>query len=215
MEGAGFTGDWSKLDSSYRLPPQLLDYAKQFVEIFLLPYGLAVEVPSRPNDEFDYYPCQLHWIQTNKNCDVRVCIEEITNMASRIDPVLLAIPDITFLASSQKFGATIVQELRGRQIKVAHTFSDNNQESQRLKHGFFMGDARIKATTLHSFKGWETRALVVHISHAFNQQSLALIYAGLTRLKRHTEGSFLTVICSAAELIEYGQTWPDYQEITL
>jgi len=76
-----------------------------------------------------------------------------------------------------------------------------------------MGDARVKSTTLHSFKGWESRALVVHISHAFNEQGLALIYAGLTRLKRHTEGSFLTVICSASELLEYGKGWPDYQLI--
>lgn len=213
MKGAGFVGDWSKLDGSYRLPPQLLDYAKQFVEIFMLPRGLAVDIPSRPTDEFDYYPCKLRWIQTNKNYDINVCIEEITNMACQVDPVILAIPDITFLASSKNSGITIVNELKNRQIKVVHTFSDNSQESQKLKHGFFMGDARVKSTTLHSFKGWESRALVVHISHAFNEQSLALIYAGLTRLKRHTEGSFLTVICSASELLEYGKGWPDYRFI--
>ena len=75
-----------------------------------------------------------------------------------------------------------------------------------------MGDARIKATTLHSFKGWESRALVIYIGQAVDKKSLALIYTGLTRLKRHRQGSYLTVVSCAHELIEHGKTWPIYVE---
>ena len=78
---------------------------------------------------------------------------------------------------------------------------------------FYMGDARIKATTLHSFKGWESRALVIFIGSTVDPKALALIYTGLTRIKRHLEGSFLTVVSSANELKNYGKTWPKYEEL--
>ena len=75
-----------------------------------------------------------------------------------------------------------------------------------------MGDARIKATTLHSFKGWESRALVIFISGSVDKKALALIYTGLTRLKRHTQGSYLTVVSCEPKLIDYAKTWPVYIE---
>ena len=80
--------------------------------------------------------------------------------------------------------------------------------------GFFMGDARVKATTLHSFKGWESRLLVVHVGHAIGSDGLASVYAALTRLKRSPEGSWLTVVCSAPELSEYGRTWAHHKDMT-
>jgi hypothetical protein len=119
--------------------------------------------------------------------------------------------DITFLADSGKLGKQVAEEIERRGVHVIHTFAQNNREARRLKLAFFMGDARMKATTLHSFKGWETRALVLYVGHAKGPQALATIYAGMTRLKRHTEGSFLTVVCSASELELYGRTWPQFE----
>jgi hypothetical protein len=75
-----------------------------------------------------------------------------------------------------------------------------------------MGRAEIKATTLHSFKGWESRMLVVHVSQSWTDENKALVYAALTRLKRSPEGSWLTVVCAAPELADYGKTWPNHHE---
>lgn len=80
--------------------------------------------------------------------------------------------------------------------------------------GFYMGDARLKATTLHSFKGWEARLLVVYITEAAHAESLALVYAGLTRLKRSQLGSWLTVVCAAPELDLYGRSFPEHSDRT-
>ena len=44
-------------------------------------------------------------------------------------------------------------------------------EQRREKAGLFMGDARLKATTPHSFKGWETRMLVVYVSQFKSPES--------------------------------------------
>ena len=125
------------------------------------------------------------------------------------DPNLLAIPDITFLTTNQSFGLAIVNGVEKRGINCVHTFSDNSNESRRKKIGFYMGDSRIKATTLHSFKGWDSRALVIYVD---DKTSWPLIYTGITRLKRHHEGSYLTIVSCSPELQKYGKTWPDYDE---
>ena len=106
-----------------------------------------------------------------------------------------------------------VERIGSKGMKFIHTFSEDKQESRRLKVGFFMGAARLKATTMYSFKGWETRALVLYTGHVADKKAMTLIYAGLTRLKRHMEGSFLTVVSSIPKLAEYGKTWPEFAEV--
>ena len=75
-----------------------------------------------------------------------------------------------------------------------------------------MGDARVKASTVHSFKGWEARAIVLHIGSSRDRKALATAYVGLSRLKRHEQESLLTVVCSDPELEEYGRTWPMFEK---
>ena len=74
-----------------------------------------------------------------------------------------------------------------------------------------MGDAKLKASTIHSFKGWESRAIVVHISSARSQESRALAYVAMSRLRRSAKGSAMTVVCSEPEFEEYGKTWPNFE----
>lgn len=210
MAGAGFQGKWAELKISYRLPPRLLFYARSFAKQFL-PSDTAI-LPEAEQMELDLYPCNLRWVHTNQANALMVCVKEITSMASNADPELFAIPDITFLTGRQDFGIAVIDELNNKGVKSIHTYSTNDRESKRKKMGFFMGDSRIKATTLHSFKGWETMALVIFINENVNKNSLALIYTGLTRLKRHVDRSYLTVVSCAKELQEYGRTWPDYEE---
>ena len=216
MKGAGFPGGkWAELELSYRLPSQAIYYAREFAKKFLPKdmIDLPKDVVEQPTQmHLDLFPCKLRWVQTDKEHSVDVCMQEILNIAPSADPKLLAIPDITFLTGSQKFGRKVVGKIGGKGIRSVHTFGKDSSESRRLKMGFYMGDARVKATTLHSFKGWESRVLILYIGHAMNQRAMALVYTGLTRLKRHTEGSFLTVVSSANELAEYGKLWPDYEE---
>ena len=107
-------------------------------------------------------------------------------------------------------GNHVVAALQDCEIASVATFAHDKQERRREKMAFYMGDARIKATTVHSFKGWETPLLVIHIDATAGAQSLALIYVGLTRLKRRASGSCLTVVCSNIELVDFGRTWPDF-----
>lgn len=209
MRGAGFRGAWSELNISYRLPTLALEYSRKFAEEFLPKETVDLPVPLQ-SDLFE--SCTLKWIQTSREEAARVCREELFSLSINADPELLSIPDITFLSDSTKSGIEVVREVGAKGVRAVHTFSEDERVSRRMKMGFYMGDSRIKATTLHSFKGWESRAIVIFIGHSVDKKSLALIYTGLTRLKKHSQGSYLTVVSCAGELVTYGQTWPEYTE---
>lgn len=210
MVGAGFPGGrWAELKVSYRLPSKALDAARHFAETFLPEDTL--DMPEPVQGELDMYPCQLKWIHTTPERAIDACKEAIFATAPNASPDILAIPDITFLTDNQKSGFEVVGGIGKEGVKCVHTFSNDTQDSRRKKMGFYMGDSRIKATTLHSFKGWEARALVIFIGEKVDRKNLALIYTGLTRLKRHTQGSYLTAISCANGLRDYGRTW-DYSE---
>lgn len=211
MTGAGFPGGrWAELKTCYRLPPSALETARNFASQFLP--GDTVDLPKGPQGEPDLYPCHLRWIQIAPEKGAHVCVEEILQMAPRASDEILAITDITFLTGSQKMGAAVVSVLNSKGVNAVHTYSSDKKESRRRKMGFYMGDARVKATTLQSFKGWESRAIVLFVGENIDEQACALIYTGLTRLKRHEKGSYLTVVSCAGPLAEYGKSWPNYEE---
>lgn len=213
MKGAGFPGGrWAQLNVSYRLPPDALNLARDFAEEFL-PKD-AIDLPEQEQGTLDLYPCDLRWVQCEPDEAERICSDEILSMMRLTGKNDLANADITMLAGDMKSGAGVVRRLAEYRIKSVDTFSDDQKESRRRKMGFYMGDARLKATTLHSFKGWEARLLVVYITKAANAESLALVYAGLTRLKRSQLGSWLTVVCAAPELAHYGRSFPEHSDKT-
>jgi hypothetical protein len=209
MSGAGFAGGrWAQLRIGYRLPPLAQKFTSDFARRFL-PISF-VDLPEVAQGSLGVEDCRLRWVQCSPADAIRICEEEILALMKITGSNGLANADVTFLTDDPLPGAGVAKLLSDRHVDVLSTFHFVKTERQREKMGFYMGDARIKATTLHSFKGWEARLLVVHVSRADNPKSLALIYAGLTRLKQSSEGSWLTVICTAPELTEYGQTWPEH-----
>jgi hypothetical protein len=213
MEGCGFRGDWFRFEGSYRLPASLLQLLKEFANAFL-PEDLRV--PPEEVEQTDFLghveePCKLRWVQTGEINAPKVVLEEILNLAPSADPNPLPMPDITFLCGSIKFAVYIIEELEKRNIKVIHTFNPSDyKDARRRKIHFYKGDARIKVTTLHSFKGLETRALVIFLSRKSSSDT-ALAYTGMSRLKRSKDGSYLTVVCSNPQFNEFGKKWPDYE----
>lgn len=208
MRGAGFSGGWTQLETSYRLPNDAMDMARTFAQEFL-PQD-TIDLPKPEQGSLALHPCTLRWVQRDPETTATdSCVTEILSMLKRSGRDGLANADLCLLTDDQRVGAEVVRLLREKNIRTVTTFDDRGVESKRNKMGFWMGDARVKATTLHSFKGWESRLLVVHITRAFTADARALIYAGLTRLKRSVQGSHLTVVCTAPELSKFGQRWPE------
>lgn len=205
---AGFNGPWVSLDTSYRTPPSLIKYLRDFSQRYL--EGM-VNLP-QPENEKDKWTAHLSWIQiTMQDSLVDNLIQAVLNIPDLANPNIVAYPDIVLLVPTHKIGLSCVQLLNKRNIKVIHVFDHRKQDQKSRKLAFFMGDARVKACTIHSFKGWEGRYIVVGINSKNQKSDLAAIYVALSRLKRHTEGSYLIVICCDPNLEEFGQTWPTFE----
>jgi hypothetical protein len=140
---------------------------------------------------------------------VDACVQAVCDLTA--SPTV-AWADITLLVATHEEGLCCVQALNALDIKVNHVFAKDPASRKRLKMAFWMGDARLKAATVHSFKGWEARAMVIHMSRAATAGDLAAAYVALSRLLRSASGSFLTVVCSAPELESYGRTWPEFNK---
>lgn len=207
MAGAGFAGSWATLSVSYRLPPATIPIIRRFAETFLA--DLDLNLPEPQQGELHFAPCRLRWVQCEPDQATPVCLSEIMRLMHFTGDGH-ANADMTLLASDIDAGRQVTEALASHQVKTVATFAEDEKERRREKFGFWMGDARLKATTLHSFKGWESPLLVVDVRQAAGQDSLALMYTGLTRLRHSSAGSRLTVISSCPELLDYGRTWPNF-----
>jgi hypothetical protein len=208
MRGARFDGPWLQLEGCYRFPRELVPYLRQFAEKFLP--GSDINLPTEVQGDLFEQHLRLRWLQVQEAVAVDACVQAVCDLPSASPTVAWA--DITLLVATHEEGMRCVQALEAppRNIKLNHVFAPDHILQKKLKMAFWMGDARLKAATVHSFKGWEARGMVVHISRAATVGEMAAVYVALSRLRRSERGSLLTVVCSAPELEAYGMAWPEF-----
>lgn len=149
----------------------------------------------------------LRWIQVPAD---RIVPEAV---ASSIGPERThSWADLAVLVQHTAHGQAILDEMRALGIQCIHTFAnaeesqdEANRSARRRKLAFYKGDARVKVTTIHSFKGWESSAVVLVVSRAKSKEDLSEVYVGLSRILVSPNGWSLTVICSAPELEPFGR----------
>ena len=183
-----------------------------FITQFMKNHEIKVPIPPSQGELRDTYPVHLKWVQTSHDQLFESCLDELRSMFTDLRQDT-SYTDICVL-SDKKIGIPLVQHFSDKNVSFCHTHSEDKQESQRLKRAFFQGSAKIKSTTLHSFKGWESRHLIVCVTSVDRPEDRALLYTALTRLQDHPKGSCLTVVSSCNELIGYGQLWNDLQRST-
>jgi hypothetical protein len=208
MSGAGFSGPWFNLETVYRLPLGIKPVLERYVESFM--GDEEVDLPS----EISFSgPVELRWVQVeDREGVVDVCCREASRQVRGLSPEE-GYPDMVFITQSGELGRGFARELERQGVGVLHTFGDGDEESRRQKLAFRQGTPKLKATTLHSFKGWEARRLVVCVDSIGRPQDRSLLYTALTRLRHDDEGSSLTVVSTCPELRDFGRSWPDYDEV--
>lgn len=212
----GFLGRWTDLSVSYRLPPEVASEAGRFIERFL-PEGESTKpVPPKAqgglfsSDEQEKLAC-LRWIDAapSKAEKVAACLAAmdlmIKDSESSSSPLNYA--DLTFLVESEEVGVALRRAIADRGIRVIDTFDDDPRQAKRKKMAFRKGDGRVKITTVFSYKGWETRALILQVGKARGQRDHALFYTGFTRLKVSRPKSYMTVVSSVPEYRSWGESW--------
>ena len=215
MVNAGFRGPWAQLKTSYRLPPAVVPLVSRFAEEFLTDEEIDIPFVEQGENQMelaDLYPVELRWLHVRggQSNALDACDSELRRMMRRLRSDT-AIPDITFLSGSE-LGRSLVEMQTGKGVHVLHTFDKDWRISRRQKRAFFPGAPCIKATTPHSFKGWEARHLILFVASAERAEDKALLYTALTRLRRHEGGSCLTVVSSCDELRTFAKSWPEYEE---
>lgn len=213
MEGAGFQGRWARLDTCYRTPNQLIPYLRQFAETYLENPVVNLPESDTAQTEINLAPVQMRWIQVDRGDTAPTATQAVLEMPVWSEPDTVSYPDIVLLTQYHDSGLRCVEILEKEGISIAHVFGRKYREKKSRKVGFYMGDAKVKAATIHSFKGWESSSMVIEINKANSQNILATIYVAISRLKRRINGSYLTVVCSAPELRDFGKKWKYFEEV--
>ena len=96
----------------------------------------------------------------------------------------MANSDCVILSQNHSMGDRIVAELQKRKLNVLELFDADESERRRKKLRFYKGAPKVKASTIHSYKGWEARQLIIWIQSFAKTEQKCLFYVALTRLPR-------------------------------
>ena len=167
------------------------------------PYEGEIDPPPKEENEQITLFDEFRWVQVSNGQIVDACIKEIEYLYNKPD-----IPTVYFL-SGKNIGMPVVDQFNQKEFSVLSTHSNNWRESRNQKVDLHPGCAEICATTVDSFKGWETPHLVVHIDSIQSDTDRARFYTALSRLHKHPKGSALTVVssCPCPELEQFGRKY--------
>lgn len=213
MEGldCGFTGRWMELRESHRLTGGIIPILEDFAKQYLIPYGAEVNIPPQNSTKINSLD-KFRWVQVPQGTSAMdACIKEIESLYNEPN-----IPWVAFL-SRKKIGKKVVSEFKQqRDVDIFHTHYDDWKMAREAKSDLHPGCAEIVATTVHSFKGWESSHIVVHVEEIDSLTDRAIFYTGLSRLKKHSKGVALTVVSSCTDLEEFGRKhFPDFDIFNL
>jgi hypothetical protein len=206
-----FTGFRSPitLKATYRLPENLRQLCANFAKYFIDTNSTIFPEKASTRDFFD---CKINWVNCQES-DLRTTfwqeIDQLFEEDQESQKGGFAVSDICVIAGSITSGSLIEHELTKKNIKCISTFSDNKlAEGYKRTHNenmkkmyFFKNDARVKITTIHSFKGFEATRLLILVNPKTSGQ---LLYTALTRIIGTERGSSVTVINSDAKYNNFG-----------
>ncbi len=204
MLGAGFSGPWTELRGSYRMPPDLTPLVAEFAQLHLGDWLVNPAVPvDHPQQGGQYQPTVKRWINTERgeSCGKRLGDEVVQMLRDNPD---LAPSDVVFLANHRE-GLEAVQVIEVAGYEVQHVFGLTNAERRDRKMRFYGSVSGVKGCTVHSFKGWESRAVLMSVG--WGDEARRLAYVGMTRVKgdRANRSAFLTVVNSDFGLRSFQQ----------
>jgi len=198
-------GNWIELKTIVRLPEKIANIAKEFSELFKLNQDVKVANIERP-DLFNQYVEHIVWENIVENewlSKVNEAYETIkSNATSKHDSdTVILLPDKNYGFKCVRFFET------EKKIKVNHVFEDDSEKRyHRHKKAFWMGDGRLKISTIHSFKGWEALNVIIFIPESFwggLELNDRKVYTAMTRTIQN-----LIVLNSNKRYWDFGEKLP-------
>ncbi len=178
-----FKEPYIDLTVTFRLPKKVALMSNEFSEVFELNQELKV-------GKIEDNPVLLHshhivWQNINED-DWK---EYVINSFLRLKKEGYSPSDIVILLPNHKLGKLSVELFKEKNIEVNHVFEEDSESSYHPhKKAFWMGDSRLKMSTIHSFKGWELLNIVLFIpanAPESNTKLDAIVYTALTRTREN------------------------------
>jgi hypothetical protein len=213
MRGAFFSGPWTELKGSYRMPRDLVPLANEFAERYVDGERLIAEIPA------DHLDISGAFVETQRNWDNVSSAGELgLSVGHEVVRLLTSHPDlnpndVVFLCEHHSDGLDAVRVIEGAGFAVHHIFATKDADKSRRKRRFWPDAPGVKGCTIHSFKGWETPALVMGISR--NNGSKRLAYVAMTRVKVCGGGrpAYLSVINSDLMIASFQSRFTDWSSL--
>lgn len=198
-----FKGVWPELNTVYRIPKKIGDVANKFSEEFGLEHSIDVSEEYQQLTLFEKPPL-FQWdnIKVNNwHSHLMDAYETIKYQQMNFKEGHAS--DIVILLPSKKMGMAAVEAFNKENIKVNHVFEhDEEVKYHNHKKAFWLGDSRLKMSTIHSFKGWEALHVIMLIPKKWkDDENLdAVVYTAMTRSRKN-----LIVLNSHERYWEFGE----------
>ncbi|MGI6481952.1 MAG: UvrD-helicase domain-containing protein [Methanobacterium sp.] len=199
-----FKGVWPELKTVYRIPKKIGDITNKFSDEFGLEHSIEVSEDYQQITLFEKPPI-FRWDNikiNNWSAHLMEAYDLIKNQQMNFKEGHAS--DIVVLLPSRKMGMAAVNIFNKENIQVNHVFEYEEQvKYHNHKKAFWLGDSRLKMSTIHSFKGWEALHVIMLIPKNWNgDENLdSLVYTAMTRSRKN-----LIVLNGNERYWEFGET---------
>lgn len=195
MQGAGFRGQWRTLKESYRLPVDYIPIMRDFASRYLQADSQHPLIPFDTEHARSSSTIR-RWVNFDPMADgsLREIIHNETIFMISHDNGPHA-ADVVILCETHATGRKVMDHLEAHGFSSEHIFAHDDKERRLRKKRFWPGTAMLKGSTTHSFKGWESRGVILIIEDS-EVSSAELVYTALTRVKGDPvhRPAFITVV---------------------
>lgn len=204
---AGFEEPWITMVSSYRMAPELIDSTNRFAETHIADVGRLPEVPADQADVVGHVSSAVRsWHNVERVADLGPEVGRQVVRLLQDNPGLRA-GDVVYLCEYHHDGLAAAAIIEAAGYPVHHVYSRDPDARHLRKGRFWPGADAVKGCTVHSFKGWESPAVVIGIG--VEERSRRLAYASMTRVSstRAVDTSHLVVVNADHRLADFRPTF--------
>jgi superfamily I DNA/RNA helicase len=215
LRAAGFTEPWIEMASSYRMAPELVEATNHFARTH---FGDEEVIADVPLDQAAVVGTVSPGVRSWRN------VERVADLGSAIGHEVVRLltespglepRDVVYLCEYHHDGLAAAAVIEAAGFRVHHVYSRDPDERHRRKARFWPDADAVKGCTVHSFKGWESSAVVLGIG--MEERSRRLAYGSMTRVSstRGTEASYLAVVNADPRLAEFGDVFEHGGAVTV
>lgn len=207
LRAAGFDEPWIEMHGCYRMGPDLVESTNEFARTAITDVG---PLPHSPDDQADVMGhvavASRAWRNVERVADLG---EEMGRQVVRLlrEHPDLSPRDVVFLCEYHHDGLAAAAVIEDAGYPTHHVYS-RDPDARHVRKARFWPDAdAVKGCTVHSFKGWESPAVVVGV--AVEERSRRLAYAAMTRVTSTHDGcsSHLVVVNADPRLASFQPTF--------